>query len=347
MSAPYIIYGMDASYFTQKALSLLSYKEIPTDFRKKSIAVRAEVEQKSGTHMMPVMVTPQDEWMWDTTPIAFELDKRFPKSAILPPAPLARIIARILEDFFDEWTTRAAIFFRWNSPEDIAHSGDSLARDAVGIPQNIPLDATGQKLVRQARDMIETWARKTIEKLDAHNNAHGEIIGEYSRLMTLLDQHFAVSDFLLGSKPCLADFALQGALTAHFLFDPTPRMLTEKIAPAVVAYQQRMKAAKASRLGEDWPMMTTVPETLAPVLQHIAMGFHAYLAGNQKALKAGRTMVDVDLGYGPRTIIARPYTEKTRIETAKDFHSLSPEDQKIVSKALSPLGVMEAYLLPA
>ncbi|GAK34538.1 glutathione S-transferase [Iodidimonas nitroreducens] len=346
MTASYIVYGMDASYFTQKILALFAYKEIPTDYRKKSIHVRAEVERRSGTHMMPVVVTPEDQWLWDSTPIAFEMDKRFPASTTLPDAPLGRIMARILEDFFDEWTVRAAVFFRWNDPSDIEHSGTALARDAVGIPAHQTLDPEGEKLVRSARDMIQNWAMGVCQKMDAGPDALAEIEGEWCRLATLLGQHFAQSDFLLGPRPCLADFALQGALTAHFLFDPTPRTLAESLAPDLIAYQKRMAAARASDLADGWPDFTSVPETLAPLLQQIGLSFHAYLIGNHRALAAGETTVDMDLGYGPRSIIARPYSEKTRRETTKDLAALDAPARALVEQNLAPLGVLEAYQLP-
>ena len=62
----YIIYGADASYFTQKALSYFAYKGIPFEYRKKTLLVQGEVEEKSGTHMIPVVVTPGGDYIWDT-----------------------------------------------------------------------------------------------------------------------------------------------------------------------------------------------------------------------------------------------------------------------------------------
>lgn len=346
MSAPYIVYGMDASYFTRKLLRLLAYRELPVEYRKKSLMVRAEVEQKAGTHMIPVMVTPEGEWTWDTTPIALMLDRRLPEGSVLPDAPLDRALTRILEDYFDEWTTRLAIFFRWNSEEDIAVSGGSLARDAVGIPQDAPLDADGETLVRNARDMIERWARGAISRLGIPDGTAGEaeMVGEWLRLLTLLDRHFAESAFLIGPRPALCDFALAGALEAHFLNDPTPRRLAEGTAPHLLAYAERMRAARASKEGRlPWPRHAAVPETLAPLIQHVALGFHVFLAANRAALARGEKEVEVNLGHGLRRLATRPYTEKTRAETAADIAAGEAADRERLREALDPLGAYEVY----
>lgn len=343
MADPYILYGMDASYFTRKLLRLFIYKEIPTDFRKKTLMVRAEVETHAGTHMIPVIKTPEGDWMWDTTPIAFEMDRRFPDGGVLPDAPLDRMMTRIIEDYFDEWTTRMAVFFRWNYEADIEQSGGSLARDAVGIPQDATLDAEGEKLVLGAREMIGAWARGVIQKIGVAEGAAGlaEMEGDWRRLASLLDQHFAVSDFLLGDRPALCDFSLMGALEAHFLNDPTPRGLAETHAPHLIAYAARMKAARASHEGtRPWPGHQSAPETLAPLLQHIALSFHVFLDANRQALRSGEKAVACDFGFGPRTLAARPYSEKTRADTAAEFHALDADAQGLIRRALEPLGVL-------
>ena len=42
-------------------------------------------------------------------------------------------------------------------------------------------------------------------------------------MLDALAVHFAESRFLLGDRPCLADFALAGASKAHFVTDPEPQ----------------------------------------------------------------------------------------------------------------------------
>lgn len=345
MAAPYRIYGMDASFFTQKVLSYFAYKEIPTAYHKKTVALKDEIEKKSGTHLIPVVETPEGGWLTDSTHIAFEMDRRFPDSLLLPDAPLARMMARILEDYIDEWLTLSAMHYRWINEPDRSLAGQSLARDFVGIPQDAVLDAQGKTLISSARDMITHWAMGMTEKLDCGLDARPEIEGDWIRLVTLLNQHFKHSTFLLGPRPCLADFALYGAVVAHFIFDPTPRKVVTHHGPQLLIWRDRMHKVRAGSEVVDWPVIDSVPETLAPLLQHIAMGFHPYLLGNHQALSGNQKFVRLDQGYGVRQIIARQSTERTRLETAQDFAGFSEKDKQAVQSNLEPLGVLAAYTL--
>lgn len=259
MAAPYRIYGMDASFFTQKVLSYFAYKDIPSVYLKKTVSLKDEVEKKSGTHLIPVVEAPDGTWLTDSTHIAFEMDRRFPGSALLPTQPLPRMMARIMEDYIDEWLTLSAMHYRWMNDPDRSLAADSLARDFVGIPQDAELDQQGKTLVKSARDMIAHWAMTTVEKLDCGLDARAEIEGDWIRLVTLLDQHFSQSDFLLGSRPCLADFALYGALVAHFALDPTPRKATHRHGPSLMHWRDRMAVARADASLEDWPIMESRP----------------------------------------------------------------------------------------
>ena len=342
MSDPYIVYGVDASYFTQKVLGLLAYKEIPVDYRKKTLAVREAVESKSGTRLMPVVVTPEGEWLWDSTPIAFEMDRRFPDSSLLPHSPVLRSAARILEDFFDEWPTRHAVHFRWLYEENIAVSGESIARDLAGIPQGSELDAEGRALVDRAKATVTEWGRRTAMAVGAGPEAQAEIENDWIRLVELLAQHFRHHAFLLGARPSLPDFALFGALHAHFLFDPRPRDLVLEYGPGLRDYRDRLAAATASQAAP-WPKADELPESLAPLLQHISIGFHRFLGANRAALAAGEDSFDLDLGYGPRHMRVRRYSEKTRRETAEALAALPEGEREAVVDALGPLGVLDAY----
>ncbi len=345
MSERFILYGVEASYFTRKVLALFAYKELPTDFRRKTLMIAPGIEARAGTRLMPVVVTPRDEWLWDSTPIALEMDRRYPASAVLPETPLLHLTARILEDFFDEWPTRQALHFRWYDPESRAVGGGSIARDLLGLAQDAQLDAEGEAMVEKVRSSVESWATKTAAAVGADRSAQPEMEGEFLRLVEILDRHFAGNAFLLGARPSLPDFALEGGLAAHFLYDPTPRRLIEAQAPHVVTYHERIAAARASQ-APPWPDEDGFAESLAPLLQHVALGFHRFLIANHAAIGAGRDHLTLDLGYGARRLRIRRYTEKTRADTAAVLADLGDAERRAVEDALDPLGVLEAYRLP-
>jgi len=60
----------------------------------------------------------------------------------------------------------------------------------------------------------------------------------------VLAAHFADNDFLLGPRPCLADFALAGACKAHFVTDPVPVSWLGQYRTMPVAYTAGLAGEK-------------------------------------------------------------------------------------------------------
>ena len=57
--------------------------------------------------------------------------------------------------------------------------------------------------------------------------------------------------YLLGGRPCLADFAVFGANAAHFVGDPYCRELADEHGPAAVAHTHRLQIPQHQTFG-DW-----------------------------------------------------------------------------------------------
>lgn len=340
----YIIYGIDPSYFTQKGVAILRYKGLPFEYRHKTMAIRQEIEQKAGSHLIPVVVTPEGKYTYDTTPVAMALDARYPEGAMLPPVegtPRQRIVARLLEDYFDEWVTRLVIHFRWFNEADTNTSGVMIARQSVGIPEGAKLTAEQQVMVDTTLATVLGWGRGTCEKVGSGEKDAAQVNEEFARLLECLEGHYSKCDYLLGPRPSLGDMALWGGLEAHFLLDPTPRAIIERDAPALLAFHCRMKDARgASAAG--WPANDAIPESLTPLLKLIGETFHRFLPLNAAALAAGEKSLEFDFGYGSRTISTRKYTENCRAEIAAEVAALSDDDREKVKAFLDPLGCWAA-----
>lgn len=339
----YTIYGVTPSYFTQKGIALLRFKELTFQFRWKDVTVREELEKRAGSRLIPVVVTGEGEYLWDTTPIAFFLDERYPEGQMLPQTPRQRIVARVLEDYLDEWVTRMVIHFRWFNEEDTLASGVAMARELVGVT------ADEDDLTHEERAQIEgvlagmiTWGRKTCGDVGAGEDQMQQIHAEFARFLTCLEMHFRENDFLLGSRPSLGDFTLWGGLEAHFLFDPTPRALIESVAPALLAFHDRMQKTTCSNPGE-WMADDKLPDMLMPLLQLVGSTFMKWLPHNRRALETEATTFDVDLGSGPISFKPRKYSEKCRAEIAAEIAALSDDDRASVEAILCPVGCWAAY----
>lgn len=309
--------------------------------------MREEIEEKAGTHLIPVVVTPEGEYLWDTTPIAFYLDERYPEGQMLPETPVQRIVARLLEDYFDEWVTRIVIHFRWFNEDDTETSGRAMVREMLGI------SAGGESLSEDESAKIDemlagliAWGRGTCERVGSAKADTEAVHEEYGRLLTCLEAHFRENDFFLGARPSLGDFTLWGGMEAHFYFDPTPRLIMDGVAPSLRNFHQRLSLAKCSDV-PDWPVDDAIPETLTPLLQLIGETFCRFLVPNRAALAAGQKTLAFDLwpkaGKGPQTLMARKYTDKCRAEIAAEVAALSAGDRAKVEAVLAPVGCWAAY----
>lgn len=341
MNKSYIVYGVDASYFTQKVLGFMTYLGLPVDYRKRTVFVRQEIERRAGTHLIPVVVTPGDEYLWDSTPLGVEMDRRASGPGLWPANPVQRLVARVIEDFFDEWMTRPAVHFRWQYEADAESSGAALVCDLLGLDA-IPGPDDGQ---RAAFDNLFTtlkeWGAGTCHKIGALDKASVE--KEFTRVMRILNRHFASHAFLLGNLPSLADFSLYGGLHAHFLRDPSPRALIEEQAPNLFDFRDRMTVLRAENLIETWQDTAEIAPSLSPLLAEIGRGFVPFLEANRRALEAGRRELSFDFGAGEETARSRKYTEICRAEIASELASLDDRDQALVREILDPAGCYQVY----
>ncbi|MCK5041693.1 MAG: glutathione S-transferase N-terminal domain-containing protein, partial [Sphingomonadales bacterium] len=129
----YEIYGVDPSYFTQKVLAFFAYKQIPFSYIHKTFDKAEMIEKNAGTKLIPVVKMPDDSWGYDSTPLAFEMDRRFPERQLLPDDDALAFVVRIIEDYFDEWLTRQAVHFRWHYAADRRVGGGGIVRNVMGL----------------------------------------------------------------------------------------------------------------------------------------------------------------------------------------------------------------------
>ena len=108
----YVCYGLRLSYFTRKLEAALQLYDLPFELRLKDMAVRDEVETRSGTNQIPVLLTPEGWMIADTTPILGMLDARVPGRRLFPAGP-AGVLVHVIEEWLDEWLPRTALYYRW------------------------------------------------------------------------------------------------------------------------------------------------------------------------------------------------------------------------------------------
>ena len=94
---PYRFYAAEVSYFSGKVRPMFRYKEIPYEEIQPTPEVYREVIiARTGLGFIPVVVTPDDHTLQDTSDILDELERRFPDPPVYPPTPVQRVVAYLL-----------------------------------------------------------------------------------------------------------------------------------------------------------------------------------------------------------------------------------------------------------
>ena len=127
----YTIYGGELSYFSRKLEAAMIFYGAEFEFRSK--AEGKDVEGRSGTHQVPVLHTPENWMIGDTTPLLHMLDDRFPARRLFPSGPLG-ILVQVIEEYFDEWQARTMVHYRWHYADSTEFASMKMAggnRDAA------------------------------------------------------------------------------------------------------------------------------------------------------------------------------------------------------------------------
>jgi len=113
----------------------------------------------------------------------------------------------------------------------------------------------------------------------------GTIEALYMDALRELDTIFARRPFLLGDRPCDADFGLFGPFFRHFSCDPTPGALMREHAPHLAHWVTRLWKTRPADL-EGTVAASSVPADLRCFFEMAANDYLPYLEANARAVAA-------------------------------------------------------------
>ena len=289
----YVVYGWERSYFTHKLMAALHFYDAPWEYQPKIADNETEIRLRSGTHQVPVLHTPENWMIGDTTPILHLLDDRFPGRRMFPEGADG-IVTQVLEEYFDEWIARTTVHWRWNYEENHGLlSMDAAYGDAEKAQQ---LVVWGGKVCRA------TGVSSEIQQRAAED--------EYHRLMQAAETQLSYTPYLLGSRPTAVDCIFLAGLRAHFLYDPAPKRELYDRYPGVVAWVER-DADAWNGSGEAAPVSAPTPFAVT-VLGEMAVTWRRFALGNRAALTAGEKAFVIPMYREDVSYLARPYIEQSR-----------------------------------
>jgi len=261
MDQKYKMYGADFSLYSGKVRSYLIQKQIPFEEVLSTLSVYKKfIVPRTGVQYIPVVQTPEDEVIQDTSVIIDALEKRFPGNSIVPSSPLQKLVSLLLEVYGDEWLLIPAMHYRWYFEED--NYQFITGKFGAMLKPRWP-----KFLQRFLGRKVAARFQGAVELLGVHEHNREAVETSYTQLLQDLQLHFSQHDYLLGAQPSIADFSFMGPFYAHLYLDPYPGKMMKREAPAVAAWVERMNKPNVN-----WGAFVDndqIPETLLPVLQRM------------------------------------------------------------------------------
>ena len=128
MAEGYRIIGAEMSPYSVKVRSYFRYKAIPHQWVLRNAASQADYARHAKIPVIPLVVTPEDVGIQDSTPIIDRMEELFPEPHVHPDDPVARFISMLMEEFGDEWGNKWMFHYRWARDVDQRASAGRIAR---------------------------------------------------------------------------------------------------------------------------------------------------------------------------------------------------------------------------
>ncbi len=311
MKDTFTFYAWRLSWYSAKARSYLQHKGILFVEKKPSLyTLRHTIARRCGDGAVPVLVTPEGEWIQNSLTIIEQMELRFGGQPVLPASPVQRFFSGLVEIWADEFWHPTAEHYRFSFPENMPAWREELSTMLPGFPgvaQNLVVEKAYRGMKNVTHDvgvvpenikLIEQWSE---QQLDA------------------LDRHFADMPYLLGGHATLGDFSLMGPIFGHLAWDQYPRK--NLIAPRkhLSAWIERMSdrpSQKGELLAEDripeslQPMLSSIVKELIPYMECCAQDLAStpHISASDKRYQRMGKSVEVPFGGGSLRRVVTSYT---------------------------------------
>lgn len=323
--------GSPGSPYTRKMLAVLRFRRIP--YRYLQSASDDLPEPKVG--LIPVFYFEDQNGELsaevDSTPIIRRLEDEYPGRSVIPTDPAIAFINYLLEDYGDEWLTKAMFHYRWYYQDDIEMAGSVL-------PHYADVSQPDEKMAA----MKQVFSERQISRLYVvgSNDITAPVIEDsYKRFMACLNEHLKSLPFIMGTRPGSADFACFGQLTQLTQFDPTPAKVAAEHFPRVHAWVSKMEDLCGVEPADDgFVAPTEFPETLKAMLREVGRTYVPVMLANAAAIDQGVDQVKTEVEGRTWTQEPFPYQAKCLQWLRIEYSRLDEGDRQRVDEILSGTG---------
>ncbi|MCP3984353.1 MAG: glutathione S-transferase family protein [bacterium] len=312
--------------------ALLRYRRIPYLMIQQG-SPEAQGLPRPRVPLLPTFFLPDEDGkevaVTDSTPLIRRFEAEFEGRGVIPEDPVLRFLDALLEDYGDEWLTKAMFHYRWYYDADIEKAGAVLPLwHAVSVTdeQLAPVS----KMIRE-RQIGRLWV------VGSNETTAPVIEQSYRRFLRAFDAHLQHYPYLLGERPGAGDFGVLGQLTQLALFDPTPVGVTLEESPRVYAWVEKLEDSSGLEPGP-WFSRDSIPETLKALLCEVGRVYPPFLLANAQALEQGAERVETEIDGKPWTQKPFPYQAKC-LRWLREAHAGLPDhDRASVDAILAGTG---------
>jgi glutathione S-transferase len=291
---------------------------------------------KAPVPIIPVIVFPNadgshGERMVDSSPQIMRLETEYVDRSIVPTDPALAFLDQLIEDFADEWLTKAMYHYRWAYDADIDKAGKLL-----------PLSGDLQLTQAQAEASYEFITNRQIGRRTLVGSTESNqplIEGSYRRVLEIMQARFDTGDFMLGDRPGRGDFGLYGQLSQLVKWDPTSMTVAVEVAPKVINWVERVDDLSWLDVTEDgWAALDDLDPATQALLNEIGHTYAPFMVANAKALMAGEDEVVCGIVGGQYRQGAFKYQGKCLGWLREGYEALDDADRSRVDAALAGTG---------
>ena len=303
---PLKLKGVPGSPYTRKMLAYLRFRHISYELLIGDQSAALGLPE-AKVSLLPTFYLPNAngelEAVVDSTPLIRRFETEFSGRAAIPDNPVLNFLNYLIEDYADEWLTKAMFHYRWYYDADIDMAGTVLPHWS-----NIQAPATELK-------KLKSWvSERQISRLyvvGSNDTTAPVIEASYKRFLTILDSLIQKQKFTLGHRPSSGDFGIYAQLTQLAKFDPTPAAICLDLAPRVHAWTDIVDDLSGHPAQDDgWITVDQIADTLGDLLAEIGRTYAPALLANAKALQDGEEQMETVIDGQPWQQPTFPYQAK-------------------------------------
>jgi len=326
--------GAPGSPYTRKMVALLRYRRIPYRLLFGNHASDMGLPQ-AKVSLLPTFYFETDngemEAVVDSTPIIRRLELEYMGRSVIPTDPVVRFLDYLLEDYGDEWLTKAMFHYRWYFDADIKMAGEILPYWSDITRDQQEIDA-----------MTRTFTDRQVDRLyvvGSNDETASVIEASYRRFLKLMTSHLETCPFLMGKRPGASDFACFGQLTQLTQFDPTPSHLAVSEGQRVYAWVSLLEDQSGLEpADDDWVTAEDVPGTLHEILKELGRCYVPVMLANAHAVDQGLDTVNVEVDGSPWVQQPFPYQAKCLQWIRVEYARLDEVDRARIDELLKGTG---------